>query len=212
MQSFVSDVWANNYDLPTYARWLLSQNTRDSYRRYVNVLRLIGAREPHKRWLLKSPAHMAEIDTLLEVFPDACFIQTHRDPVKTIPSLCSLRHMVARELQGEGAKPHVIGPRQCAYWRDALARTQLARQQLPLQFFDVDHRRFMEDPLGVVHSIYAHFRLMLSPHTEGQMRAWVAARPSHRDGGHQYAMHSWGVTPDQISEIFADYRKQHDFH
>src|SRR5262249_26057907 len=124
-QSFVSDQWTS----PTLVR--------DSYRRYVDVLRLIGAREAHKRWLLKAPYHMTCIDTVFEVFPDACVIQTHRDPVKSIPSLCSLLAPVV-----PAARHAMLGRERCAYWRKALDRMQVASRERPTQFFHVDHRRF----------------------------------------------------------------------
>lgn len=209
MQSFLRENWSAH--LPTYARWLLSQSARESYHRYVDVLRLIGAREPHKQWVLKSPYHMAEIDTLLEVFPDACIIQTHRDPLQAIPSFCSLLHIHGRDLVGEAAQSHVLGPRQCAYWRKALDRMQGARQRFPMQFFDLDHRRMLADPLGTVQSIYEYFTLTLSPGTQQRMLAWVAASPTSRHGKHQYTLDSWGITQAQICDTFADYRAKHRF-
>jgi len=151
-QSFVSDWFL--WGLPTYYRWFLTQSTRDSYRRYADVLRLIGARERHKRWVLKRPSHLAEIESLLEVFPDAYVIQTHRDPLDALPSWCSLQHMFGRVLEGEAARPDIIGQRECAYWREALDRTRAARQKMPTRFFDIDHRRFLADPLGTVRTIY----------------------------------------------------------
>jgi hypothetical protein len=89
-QDFVSNLWPIAYNLPTYADWLSSQSTQDSYERYARVLGLIGAGDVNRRWLLKSPMHMTEIDSLLQAFPDACIIHTHRDPLRTIPSLCDL--------------------------------------------------------------------------------------------------------------------------
>lgn len=211
MQSFVSNIWSVAR-LPTYGRWFLSQSARGSYRHYVDVLRLVGARDPHKRWLLKSPHHMAEIDTLLDVFPDACIIQTHRDPLEAIPSLCSLLHMQARDYEGAAAQSDAIGPRQCTYWRKALDRMQAARRKTPpIQFFDVDHRRFLADPLAIVHAIFEHFGLALSPHAEQQMRAWIAVNPTSRHGKHQYTVDLWGCTAAQIRDTFEDYRAQHHF-
>lgn len=211
MQSFASNVWTLGFGLSTYGRWLPAQNVRESYRYYVDVLRLIGAREPRTRWLLKCPSHMADIDALLEVYPDACIVHTHRDPLKAIPSFCSLRYMVQRDFEGEAARPDAIGPQQATYWRMALDRVHTVRRALPAQFFDVEHRRFLVDPLGVVRSIYDHFGVMLTARTEQHMREWVAAKPTSVHGRHEYPVDSWGVTQTQLAEIFADYRMQHQF-
>ncbi len=58
---------------------------------HLRNVQLIGHREPEKRWLFKDATHLFDLDALLEVYPDACIIQTHRDPpVSLIPSVCSL--------------------------------------------------------------------------------------------------------------------------
>jgi hypothetical protein len=207
MQSFVSGVWSL-CSLPSYARWQRTQSARESYRRYADVLRLIGSAEPGRRWLLKDPFHLADIGTLLEVFPDACIIHTHRDPVRAIPSLCNLMHVTRRGLAGEPAQ---LGPRHCEYWRMALDRTQAACQRFPQQFFHVDQRRLLTEPLDTVRAIYDYFGLTLSPYVEHRMSGWIEG---HRHSAHhepQSAVDSWGVTSAQIGEIFADYRERHGF-
>lgn len=210
MQSFITTIWSN-FNLPTYDRWVVTQDTQRGYARYANTLRLIGARETTKRWLLKSPYHMAEIEALFDVFPDACVIHTHRDPLKTIPSLCNLRYLVGREFEGEAVQRSDIGPRQCTYWRKALERTQQACQRFPKQFFHVDHRSLLADPLRTLHSIYEYFNLTLTPQADDNMRAWVAASPTTKHGEHTYPLDSWGISPAEICETFADYRAQHCF-
>ena len=210
-QSFVMDYVFSRGLLPTYSRWCSRQSLQEPYRRYANVLRLIGGRDPHKTWLLKSPPRMAEIDALLEVFPDACIIQTHRDPLLTIPSHCNLLNMWWQGVYGEVAPPDIIGPLECAFWRKALDRIQSVRRKFPLQFFDIDHRRFLADPMNTIRSVYEYFGLSLSPDVERQMHAWIAVSPTSKHGSHQYRLDSWGVTQAQIAETFAEYRAQHQF-
>jgi hypothetical protein len=210
MQSFVDASWSA-YNLPTYGRWLSEQSVRESYTRYADVLRLIGASKPHKQWLLKNPYHMGAIDALFHAFPDACVIQTHRDPLRAIPSFCSLRYMVQQDLEGLAAQPSTIGATQCAYWRDALDRTNAESVRRPNQFFNVDHRDFLRQPLHTIYSVYQHFGLELADSVAQEMRSWIAARPTARQGEHRYDTESWGITSDHISRVFADYRAQRHF-
>jgi len=42
------------------------------------------------RWTLKNPWHALFLDDLTEVYPDAQFVMTHRDPVEVVGSACSL--------------------------------------------------------------------------------------------------------------------------
>ena len=76
--------------VPTYDAWWRSQSEKASYEHYHRCVQLIGMNEPTKRWLLKNPGYIENLDLLFAIFPDAKVIQTHRDPAKAIPSLVSL--------------------------------------------------------------------------------------------------------------------------
>lgn len=204
-QSFVSNRFGSSACIPSYDAWLFEQDEHDSYRRYADVLRLIGADEPDTRWLLKNPGHVARMECLLAVFPDALIVQTHRDPVKAIPSLCSTLHMARRMYEGDATRPELIGPREIRYWSQAVTRAGRVRAMKPNQFFDVDHRRFHEDPLGVVRAIYDRFGLTLGVTALERMRKWIAASPTRRHGEHHYVLEDYGVTATQIRSAFADY-------
>ena len=78
------------FDVPDYVRWLGEQDYSWSTRTTRQQLQLLSWQYPGDYWVLKSPAHLFALDTMLAVFPDACFVITHRDPLRVIPSLCSL--------------------------------------------------------------------------------------------------------------------------
>jgi hypothetical protein len=206
-QSFVSRAWAD-IGLPSYAHWWGTQSADEPYRYYSDFLRLIGAHEPHKRWLLKSPYHLDEIETLLGVFPDACVIHTHRDPLKSIPSYCSLLYTFGRDL---GVDARSIGPRQCQAWRDALDRALIAYGKLHLPVYHIDHRYFRIDPLRCVEDLYRHFSLTLQPETRERFRRWIANHSTANSTMHQYDIESWGLSAAQICAAFARYRTQYRF-
>lgn len=208
-QSFVSNRFSSSAYLPSYDRWFFEQSESNSYRRYVDVLRLIGGAESGKRWLLKNPGHIAQIEALFEVLPDACIIQTHRDPVQAIPSLCSTLYMARRMFEADATRAEIIGPRECRYWQQALSRTDQARRSRAKQFFDVDHRDFVADPLGTVKEIYDCFGLELTAVAQERMQVWIAARPTSRHGEHRYRLEDFGITVPAVCDAFADYRSRH---
>jgi len=204
-QSFVSNRFGSSAFLPSYDLWFFGQSELGSYRRYVDVLRLIGAAEPDRRWLLKNPGHIAQIDALFAVLPDACVIQTHRDPVQAIPSLCSTLYMARRMFEGEATRAEIIGPRECCYWSHALRRTEEVRRSRPQQFFDVQHKDFVADPMGTVTGIYEHFDLELSASARERMGEWIAASPTSRHGEHRYRLEDFGITAAQLREEFGSF-------
>ncbi|GJP52794.1 hypothetical protein CLOM_g11884 [Closterium sp. NIES-68] len=76
---------------PEYLDWFMASHITPTYRflRWqLQYLQHHGPSAPH--WLLKSPEHIFSLPALLEVFPDARVVCTHRDPLRVLPSAHSL--------------------------------------------------------------------------------------------------------------------------
>jgi hypothetical protein len=196
---------------PTYDSWFVKQSALSTYRRYADILRLISVNTPSKHWLLKSPYHLHAIEALREVFPDACIIQTHRDPLKSIPSNCSLLAQAQRGMEGEASQPKNIGPQELVHWRAALDGAEASRRRCPARYFDVDHRQCSIDPLASVRAIYDYFGLTLSSGSEQRMRCRVTHYRPAALREHRYMTDTYGITESQIREAFHDYRARLHF-
>ena len=96
-QSFTSELFTLRLRVPEFASWLLEADMHVAYGEYRRLLQYLSWRSPGERWVLKAPMHLLYLETLLDTFPDACIVQTHRDPIEALPSLCSLQAIV-REL------------------------------------------------------------------------------------------------------------------
>ena len=204
-QNFCSNNFGSTFRVPEYDRWWSRQSELASYRRLASTMRLIGA-DDARPWLLKNPGHIKELDALLQVFPDACVVQTHRDPVKALPSLCSVLQMARAITEGENVQPAEIGARELENWSRAGDAAMAVREHLPArQFLDVRHKDFHADPLGVVRRIYDHFGFTLSAQAEQRMQERIRANPEGRFGEHRYTPEEFGLHPQQIRERFATY-------
>ena len=51
---------------------------------------MLQSHRPPYRWLLKSPDYLFNLPPLFAQYPDIRFVMTHRDPVKVVPSVCSV--------------------------------------------------------------------------------------------------------------------------
>src|SRR4029077_19850089 len=81
---------------PSYSRWLLCEaDHQPAYAYHRMFLQHLQSGVPGQ-WLLKSPAHLWQLDTLVAEYPDAVIVQTHRDPLNVISSIASLTHHVRR--------------------------------------------------------------------------------------------------------------------
>jgi hypothetical protein len=211
--SFTSNLWAcSGWSAPTYDAWWQAESEAVSYRYYKRVLQMIGSTEPQKRWLLKNPGHIDNLDLLFAVFPDARVIQTHRDPAKGVPSLCALLMQGAglMETTDMTLRAHILGHRETVKWANALRRAEPHRQAHADQIMDVRHADFHADPLGVVRRIYAFAGMQLSPDVEAAMGERVQAKPELAYGAHRYDIADFGLTAGEVRERYGDYVKRFD--
>jgi hypothetical protein len=187
-----------------YASWFQKQDLRPSYAYYHDLLKMLDWQRPGERWLLKSPAHLWALDVLVEMFPDACIVLTHRNPLEILPSYCSM--MAALMVAREPLDRSELGPTVLEYLARSLERGLEARDRCdPRRFLDFQYEGFMTDPMKAVERIYAHFELDFPPEAEAAMRAHVRANPRGKHGEHEYALAEYGLTPKLVKERLAAY-------
>lgn len=205
LQRFVHNTFGASMGTPSYDEWWMAQDETPNYYRHRDNLKLIGFKEQDKRWLLRNISHLLYLDSLLEVFPDANIIFTHRDPVAVIPSVCSLIMIGRRAILGAAADPKQCGRREFELWKIGIERALKVRDRHPGRFLDVDFREFVNDTMGSIRGIYRHFGLKLDEATERRMQAWLDAHSHTRPGFHKYTPEQYGLTAAEIRRHYADY-------
>ena len=75
-----------NSHVPGYRDWYCANDQTPAYRYLRKLLQVLQWLWGGTRWVLKSPQHVEQLRPLLEVFPDAKIVQTHRDPVTVTAS------------------------------------------------------------------------------------------------------------------------------
>ncbi|MAE93861.1 MAG: sulfotransferase family protein [Deltaproteobacteria bacterium] len=205
-QSFASVTFECVARVRSYAAWWRDCDMRAAYRRWADHLRLIGLHEPEKRWVLKDPSHLFALPALLEVLPDAILVMTHRDPVRSIPSVCSL-NATARSRNDRVPDDEALGREQLDLWVRGIERALALRERRPERFVDVAFGEFVRSPLSVVERIHARAGVPTDAETVTGMQEWLAAHPSP---SHAYEASRFGLVPDLIRERFAGYLSECD--
>jgi hypothetical protein len=199
-----------NYDLQSsisgVGDWLMQADMTGPYREYRQQLQLITQSRPGVDFVLKCPEHLWFLDALLEVFPDACIVWTHRDPVASVASYCSLLSLNQRMLYGR-FEPLPIGRHITQRFELGVRRAMAARDAKgrPGQFFDVSFHELVADPIAMVHRIHEHFDL---PHPEGMdaaMSDWLNNERSDKRGKHHYSAERYGLDVAAIHDQYGDY-------
>ena len=190
--------------LPSYARWLTGQNLGASYRRYREALQLLSVNDP-RRFVLKAPAHTAELDHLIAAFPGVVVVQIHRDIVHTLASGASL-FAVYRATYSDDVDPVEVGRQQVdqsELWFRRAAAVRASTSAEHATFIDVDYDDLVAHPADVVGRVYDAAGLAPPAPVEAFVGAYHAAHPRDAHGVHRYQPTDFGIEPAEIHERFA---------
>lgn len=198
-------------DIPSYTAWLDGNDQRPAYDYLRRMLQFLQWQQRHRgvdgeRWLLKSPHHLLRVEILLDVFPGARIVQTHRDPAETIPSIASFVQ-VLRQIYADHPDPRRCGAEWSELMHRAVTHAMTVRAQYPDRFLDVDFHDIVERPLDVVAQIQGFLGWPPSSAATAAMTERLASGHDHDGPRHHYDAADYGLSPEQIRHDFADYRQ-----
>jgi hypothetical protein len=203
--TFMSDQFDAMYYVPSYRAWFFRQDLRPAYEYHRRFLQHLQVRQNARRWVLKAPTHMFALPSLLTVYPDALFVQTHRAPLDAMASVSSLI-TILRRVFSDAVDPLTVCREAIDYWSKTLAKFLQERAVLAEhRICDVDYVEIHRDPLAVVRRIYGHFGWALSQKVEERMRRALASQPEERHRLHRYDLSQFGVEEAESAARFAVY-------
>ena len=168
----------------SYRAWHDRQDKRPEYEFHRQFLQHLQWRCPGQRWVLKAPGHLLALEALLQVYPDACIIMTHRDPLKVLASCASFTEVLRSAFSDRVDK--VAMARQVRQrWEEGAGLAVKYRQagNLRQQLFDVQYLELVRDPMSMVRRIYEHFDLELTRAAETAMQRFLAEQPQEQRRG-----------------------------
>lgn len=210
---FRSMIFSTQYRVPEYQRWLLHQaDMAPAYRYHRMFLQYLQSAHSADRWVIKSPAHIWSLNAMFHEYPEALIVQTHRDPLRVVCSLASLVDLL-RRLASDDVSISAVA----AEWVDdivlGLDRAIEARTDgtVPAgQAVDVLFGDFLRDPMAVVRTIYERLGIELSAAAQNAMKAFLAANPKEKHGGHTYSFAETGLDAGLLRERTRAYKEFFD--
>jgi hypothetical protein len=207
---FTSMIYTVQYRLPDYYRWLLYEaDHTGAYRFHRIFLQHLQSGVPGQ-WVLKSPAHLWQLDKLLAEYPDALIVQTHRDPLNVISSIAALTHHLRRmcsdesniaDCAAQSYEEITVGLERGMALRDSGVVPE--GRMIDVQFAD-----FMNDPWTTIKDIYAKLGRELQPDAEQKMRGFLAAHPG--DGGRgRYTWSDTGLDAGEVRDRVRAYQERY---
>jgi hypothetical protein len=192
----------------SYRVWHDSQDKRPEYEFHRNFLQHLQWRCPGQRWVLKAPGHLLALEALLQVYPDAGIVMTHRDPLKVLASCASFTEVLRSAFSDRVDKVSMARQVQQRWEEGAglAVKYRQAQGDLQQQLFDVHYLELLRDPMSVVRRIYAFFDLELSGAAESAMERFLRANPKDKGGVHRYALEEYGLNPETERRRFQFYQ------
>jgi hypothetical protein len=205
------DAYAN---LPSYSAWLENQDQTPAYEYLKRQLKFLQWQkrqrgEVAQRWILKSPHHVHSMETLFKVFPDVKIIQTHRDPLQTIPSMGSFAYTIWC-VYSDAADPKAAGRHWAARFAGGMRRSMAFRDRMPAdRFLDVWYVDAVSTPIKVAESVYPFIGMPLTDEVRDRMLAWMGESRRDKRAAHDYSIDKVGLSVEGLEQDFADYRQRY---
>jgi len=198
---------------PLACDFMLNGDCRYVYEYHKVLLQLLTKKyqlmhNKQVRWVLKCPFHSFYMQELTDQYPDALFIQTHRNPVQVLPSVASLSLKSSSFLLTRN-NTRALGLRVTKWWRCAMDRLVKVRENsLSSKFIDISYNNLLRSPIETVKEIYTYFNLEYSAEFEDRMKVWLANNPQNKKGVHKYTLEEFGLTKEFIDEEFHSYNQK----
>ena len=170
------------------------------------ILQALQHGKPARNWLLKTPGHLATLELLFEIYPDAWIVQTHRDPAKTIPSTVSTTAMV-QWMRADHVDVQLLSTAIVEIFGGALNDTVNLRSggALPDRFVDVHFQDLLKDPVATLRAAYEKMRRPFSDQHAEKITRYLAEKPKGKFGTHHYTPEEWGFSAEGLREKLAPY-------
>ncbi len=199
----------NLYDVPQYFDYVMTEaDLVAAYRAHKHQLQLLQWRSPKASWALKYPNHIIAIDAILEVYPDARFTITHRDPIQVLASIAKMS-LSLRTARYDSVDPHRVG-RQMLDFIDRHIQRLMAFDAGPNadRAVHVDYYALVADPGGTMGKVHGALGLTSPDDIMNEITGWRRENPKNARGENDYALAQFGLSEGEVEERFAAYRQR----
>lgn len=191
--------------LPRFYQWFKGVDATFRYEVHKMWLQHLSWKNPRKHWVLKIQEHMYKMRELRTVYPDAIFIQPHRDPTQVIASISQLMYVIRQPAYDEPGKDK-IGREFLNLWSDGIEAMMDYRAATPdLPIHDMRYKDLIADPVGTIRKAYAQFgRELTGEGAQGVLR-WLRENPADKHGKRSYSLEEFGLDEQTVCDRFARY-------
>lgn len=206
VQDFASGFFTTLTHLPRWSDYLRDNDQTPGYQFLRMILQVLQHQDGYdRRWVLKSPQHLEQFIPLMNVFPNATFIVTHRDPVDVSVSMATMMTYTMRMSVDKVDVPTVAN-----YWitriDEMLSACMRDHDKLPPdRTIDVRFDEFMADDLAMVQRVWDTAGYLPSEESRKAVVDYIAGHARGRLGKVDYRAEDLGLDEDDLRRRFAPY-------
>lgn len=205
--SMQSRLYWNLAPVYSFMEWYNHADRTEKYVEYVEALSFLQAQYPGKRFVLKAPDHVDGLSELLDVFPEATIVQTHRDMAAQFGSYMSLgrvtRRLAVNALDSAREVEAVL-----ALTDSSIKRNMAAHARHPGKVLDIRYADLTANPLECVERIYDQAGVRLMDDQRIALKSHLEANTKGKHGAHTYDLADYGVSEPSIHARYADYERR----
>lgn len=200
-QDFKAAMWESRIPNPEYRDFIATTDMSSAYSYHRLALQVLQSEAPG-RWVLKMPAHAYFIDALLNEYPDARIIWTHRDPATSTASFMNLMAF------SHGLS---MGAADIDWIRSTIPERlldQVTRPMNALAGHDVHHvhyASYIADPMQTVQGVYDWLGEPLTDSVRSSMMNWLDQDPLAASRKAGYTLDDFEVDRADLHAMFSDY-------
>lgn len=174
------------------------------YEYMKTILKVLQWRRGPGRWVLKSLTHIEHISTLLETFPDATIVLTHRDPVAVIQSEATKDSYQSRLFLREVDTNAIF-----SMWTtqvEGMLRSLLKDiHRIPQDnVIEVPFLQYKSEPMNIAKNIYSKAKINITDESHSDMTKFLSDQ--RRVERVRYDMREdFGVEPNDLRARFLFY-------
>ena len=205
---FRSEEFTARYRVPSYVKWLQQCDMTPAYEWHRLVLQILQRRFDRSGWVLKSPVHLHSLPVLLDVYPDARVVVTHRDPLAVLGSVTSLIATMRYAHSDAVDFAEVGGYHADLYGRSLDGLVDLAANGTltPEAVHHSHYAAFMADPVATTAEVFGGLDRPFTSDIKEAIQEHLAENPRGAKGEHRYAFADLGLDETAERARFARYQ------
>lgn len=185
--------------------WLIKMDRTWIFKEYKRILQIQAHNMPTETFVLKCPSHLFNLKPIMKIFPDACIVWTHRNPLYSIASTSSLMSLARKFFFGYVNQKQVGEMVENRFLSIVMDAIKLRENTNNHQFYDINFETLIKNIPQSVKKIRNHFELPHNKTHDKAVQDFLNEPRKDKPGTHRYSPEQFGLDKDEVIDKFRKY-------